>query len=294
MHDLKFIRENPDDFDAGLARRSLEPRAAEILALDKEARKFTSALNDLQSQRNASSKKIGAAKGKGDEAEAKRLMDEVEAIKNKMPEVEAEQRRFVDQIQEIVEAIPNIPAADVPLGDDEKDNKELRLWGEPTPIENAKEHFDLGEALGQMDFETAAKMSGARFVVLSGALARLERAIGNFMIDTQTSEFGYEEIAPPLLVKDNALYGTSQLPKFAEDQFRTTGDHWLIPTAEVSLTNIVRESIMSDEELPRRLTAWTPCFRSEAGSAGRDTRGLIPYAPVFESRTGVCYGSGEI
>jgi len=275
MHDLKYIRENPDAFDAGLARRGLEPRSAEILDLDKKARTFTATLNDLQSRRNATSKKIGAAKGQGNEEEAKRLMDEVDAIKTEMPTIEAEQKAVVDQVTRIVEGLPNLPAADVPSGDDEEANVDIRRWGEPREIEGAREHFDLGEALGQMDFETAAKMSGSRFVLLHGQLARLERALGNFMLDVQTLEFGYEEVVPPLLVKDDALFGTSQLPKFSDDLFRTTGDHWLIPTAEVSLTNIVRETILEEEELPKRFTAWTPCFRSEAGAAGRDTRGLI-------------------
>jgi len=275
MHDLKYIRENPDAFDAGLARRGLEPRSAEILDLDKKARTFTATLNDLQSRRNATSKKIGAAKGQGNEEEAKRLMDEVDAIKTEMPTIEAEQKAVVDQVTRIVEGLPNLPAADVPSGDDEEANVDIRRWGEPREIDGAREHFDLGEALGQMDFETAAKMSGSRFVLLHGQLARLERALGNFMLDVQTLEFGYEEVVPPLLVKDDALFGTSQLPKFSDDLFRTTGDHWLIPTAEVSLTNIVRETILEEEELPKRFTAWTPCFRSEAGAAGRDTRGLI-------------------
>jgi len=275
MHDLKYIRENPDAFDAGLSRRGLEPRSAEILDLDKKARTFTATLNDLQSRRNATSKKIGAAKGQGNEEEAKRLMDEVDAIKTEMPTIEAEQKAVVDQVTRIVEGLPNLPAADVPSGDDEEANVDIRRWGEPREIDGAREHFDLGEALGQMDFETAAKMSGSRFVLLHGQLARLERALGNFMLDVQTLEFGYEEVVPPLLVKDDALFGTSQLPKFSDDLFRTTGDHWLIPTAEVSLTNIVRETILEEEELPKRFTAWTPCFRSEAGAAGRDTRGLI-------------------
>lgn len=275
MHDLKFIRENPDAFDAGLARLGQEPRSGEILKLDADARNFTQSLNDLQAKRNAASKQIGAAKGKGDELEAKRLMDEVDAIKTQLPVVEAAQKKVVDQVAKIVEALPNLPAADVPLGDDEDANIEIRRWGEPQNIAGAREHFDLGEGLGEMDFETAAKISGSRFVLLYGQLARLERALGNFMLDVQTGEFGYEEVVPPLLVKGDALFGTSQLPKFSEDLFQTTGDHWLISTAEVSLTNIVRESILDEDHLPRRFTAWTPCFRSEAGAAGRDTRGLI-------------------
>ena len=275
MHDLKDIRDNPDAFDAGLARRGLEPHAGEILAVDQEARRFTSVLNDLQTKRNAASKAIGAAKGKGDEAEAKRLMDEVENIKRQMPTAEKEQKRYADQVAEILAGLPNIPFEDVPRGDSEEDNQEVRKWGEPKRSNGPKEHFDIGEKLGGMDFETAAAMSGSRFVLLKGQLARLERALASFMLDLHTGEYGYTECQPPLLVRDEALYGTGQLPKFAEDLFKTTGDHWLIPTAEVSLTNIVREKILDAEELPLRFTAWTPCFRSEAGAAGKDTRGMI-------------------
>ncbi|MEE2691957.1 MAG: serine--tRNA ligase [Pseudomonadota bacterium] len=275
MHDLKEIRDNPDAFDAGLARRGLPPKAGEILALDAEARRFTTVLNELQNRRNAASKGIGAAKGKGDETEAARLMKEVEEIKGQMPAAEAEQKRYLDQVNDILAGLPNLPDRDVPQGRDETSNEEVRRVGEPKKLNSAKEHFDIGEALGGMDFETAAAMSGARFVLLKGQLARLERALASFMLDLHTTEFGYTEAAPPLLVKDEALFGTGQLPKFAEDLFRTTGDHWLIPTAEVSLTNIVRDKILDADELPLRFTAWTPCFRSEAGAAGRDTRGMI-------------------
>ncbi|MHA7871288.1 MAG: serine--tRNA ligase [Hyphococcus sp.] len=275
MFDIKFIRDHPDQFDAGLARRGLPPRAGEILMLDEEARKYTQALNDLQTRRNAASKEIGAAKAKGDDAEFNRLREEVDNIKHQMPTAEAEQKKKLDAIRDILSGLPNIPADDVPAGEDEAANVEIRTWGEPAPRKDAKEHFDLGESLGQMDFETAAKMSGARFVLLKGHLARLERAIAGFMLDLHTGEFGYTECQPPLLVRDDALYGTGQLPKFAEDQFVTTADLTLIPTAEVSLTNIVREEILGEDELPLRFTAWTPCFRSEAGAAGRDTRGMI-------------------
>ena len=275
MFDLKFIRDNPDAFDAGLARRGLGPRAGEILALDEEARKFTHALNELQARRNAASKEIGAAKAKGDEDEFNRLREEVERIKHQIPTAEVEQKKRLDEIDEILSALPNLPAADVPDGEDEAANVEIRSWGEPKRLNGAKEHFDLGEALGQMDFETAAKMSGARFALLKGLLARLERAVAGFMLDLHTTEFGYVECQPPLLVRDEALFGTGQLPKFAEDQFVTTAGLTLIPTAEVSLTNMVREDILDGEALPLRLTAWTPCFRSEAGAAGRDTRGMI-------------------
>ncbi len=275
MFDIKNIRDNPDQFDAGLARRFASPCAGEILVLDEEARKYTQVLNDLQSRRNAASKEIGAAKAKGDDDEFNRLRAEVDSIKQQMPTAEAEQRKRLDAIRDILSGLPNIPADDVPLGEDEDANVELRQWGEPTRLNSAKEHFDLGEDLGQMDFEAAARMSGSRFVLLKGQLARLERAVANFMLDLHTGEFGYQECQPPLLVKDDALYGTGQLPKFSEDLFKSTGDHWLIPTAEVSLTNIVREDILAQEELPARFTAWTPCFRSEAGAAGRDTRGMI-------------------
>ena len=275
MHDLKYIRENPDRFDAGLARRGLAPRAGEILALDAEARKFTAALQDLQTKRNTASKAIGAAKAKKDEAEAARLMAEVESVKHQMPAAEAEQKKYLDRIDEILAAIPNIPAEDAPPGADENDNVETRRWGEPKRIENAREHFDIGEALGLMDFETAAKMSGARFVLLKGRLARLERAIASLMLDTHTGEYGYTECSPPALVRDNAPFGVGQLPKFEEDLFRTTNGYWLTSTAEVTLSNIVADSIVDADELPLRFTAWTPCFRSEAGAAGKDTRGMI-------------------
>lgn len=275
MFDIKYIRDNPDQFDAGLARRNVSLRAGEILMLDEEARKYTQVLNDLQSRRNAASKEIGAAKAKGDDDEFNRLRAEVDSIKQQMPTAEAEQKKKLDAIRDILSGLPNIPADDVPLGEDEAANVELRKWGEPKRLNEAKEHFDLGEGLEQMDFEAAARMSGSRFVLLKGQLARLERAIANFMLDLHTGEFGYMECQPPLLVKDDALYGTGQLPKFSEDLFKSTGDHWLIPTAEVSLTNIVREDILAEEELPLRFTAWTPCFRSEAGAAGRDTRGMI-------------------
>lgn len=275
MHDLKEIRDNPDRFDAGLARRGLAPRAGEILALDAEARKFTSVLQDLQTQRNAASKAIGAAKGRKDEAEAARLMAEVETIKAQMPVAESEQKKLQDGLDAILAAIPNLPADDVPNGVDEHGNVEARRWGEPRRFNHAKEHFDLGEALGLMDFETAAKMSGARFVLLKGALARMERAIANLMLDTHTGEFGYQECSPPVLVRDMAPYGVGQLPKFEEDLFRTTNGYWLTSTAEVTLSNIVADAILNVEDLPLRFTAWTPCFRSEAGAAGKDTRGMI-------------------
>jgi seryl-tRNA synthetase len=275
MFDLKYIRDHPDAFDAGLARRGLPPRAGEILALDEEARKFTHALNELQARRNAASKEIGQAKAKGDDDLFNSLRAEVDRIKTQIPAAEAEKEKKLATINEILSGLPNLPADDAPEGEDEAANVEIRKWGEPIRLNNAKEHFDLGETLGQMDFETAVKMSGSRFVLLKGQLARLERALASFMLDLHTGEFGYTECQPPLLVRDEALYGTGQLPKFAEDQFVTTAGVTLIPTAEVSLTNIVREEILSADALPLRFTAWTPCFRSEAGAAGRDTRGMI-------------------
>lgn len=275
MFDMKLIRETPDAFDAGLARRGQSPRAGDVLALDEEARKYTHTLNELQARRNAASKEIGQAKAKGDDDRFNELRAEVDQIKQQIPAAEAEKQRALDQINEILSGLPNIPADDVPQGDDEAANVEIRKWGEPKRLNDAKEHFDLGEALGGMDFETAVKMSGSRFVLLRGQLARLDRALANFMLDLHTNEFGYAEVAPPLLVKDEAFYGTGQLPKFAEDSFKTEDGHWLIPTAEVSLTNIVREEILDADALPLRFTAWTPCFRSEAGAAGKDTRGMI-------------------
>ncbi len=276
MHDIRFIRDTPEAFDAGLSKRSLAPLSASILALDAEARAVTTQLQELQARRNEASKQIGAAKAKKDEAEAQRLMAEVSAIKDDLTAGDLEEKARQKTLFDALAAIPNLPADDVPPGKDENDNVQIRSHGEArVPNFPAKEHFDLGEALGQMDFETASKMSGARFVVTRGQLARLERALGNFMLDLHTSEFGYTETNPPMLVRDEAVFGTGQLPKFSEDLFRTENGYWLIPTAEVSLTNIVRETIMTEAELPKRFTAWTPCFRSEAGAAGRDTRGMI-------------------
>ncbi|MFN3959895.1 MAG: serine--tRNA ligase [Parvularculaceae bacterium] len=275
MHDIRFIRENAVAFDAGLKRRGLPPRAAEILAIDEKARALTAALQDLQTRRNAASKAIGAAKAKKDDAEAARLMAEVEAVKREMPRLEDEEAKAKKTLEDILAAIPNLPAPDVPDGADETANIEVRRWGAPRAIPGAREHFDIGEALGLMDFETAAKMSGARFVLLSGALARMERAIANLMLDTHTAEFGYTEVSPPALVRDMAPFGVGQLPKFEDDLFRTTNGYWLTSTAEVTLSNIVADCIVDEDYLPRRYTAWTPCFRSEAGAAGKDTRGMI-------------------
>ncbi|MEQ8935947.1 MAG: hypothetical protein RIE56_09180, partial [Amphiplicatus sp.] len=223
MHDLKEIRDNPQAFDAGLARRGLPSMSETIRDLDAEARRFTTVLNELQTRRNAASKQIGAAKGKGDEAEAARLMAEVDAIKAQMPAAEAEQKKFLNEINAILAGLPNLPDKDVPQGKDETDNEEVRRAGEPKKLNSAKEHFDIGEALGGMDFETAAAMSGSRFVLLKGQLARLERALANFMLDLHTGEFGYAEVSPPLLVRNEALFGTGQLPKFKDDLFQVEG-----------------------------------------------------------------------
>ncbi len=324
MHDIKIIRDDPQAFDKGLAKRGIEAQSARLIEIDERRRKVIVALEEMQKKRNEASKQIGAAKGKKDEALARKLMDEVAHLKGAIQQGEEDERRITAELETELAAIPNIPFDDVPFGADESGNVEHHRHGAPRAMNFApKEHFDLGEALGMMDFETAAKLSGARFVVLKGQLARLERAIASFMLDLHTGEFGYEEVSPPLLVKDSTMFGTAQLPKFWEDQFQTyPGDvHrrvkaedaktsvdyalniaerlgltaakdyfekfpevqyradskrlWLIPTAEVPLTNLVRESILSEDELPKRMTAYTPCFRAEAGSAGRDTRGMI-------------------
>ncbi len=276
MHDIRFIRDNPEAFDAGLALKGLAPRASDILKMDAAARAVTTRLQEIQARRNEASRSIGKAKAAKDEAQAAALMAEVAELKDRLAADETEERARQKELMDALAALPNLPAVGVPPGRDENDNIELRKSGEPRqPNFAAKEHFDLGEALGLLDFEAAARMSGARFAAVKGQLARLERALGNFMLDLHTAEFGYTEVSPPLLVRDEAVFGTGQLPKFSEDLFRTENGYWLIPTAEVSLTNLVRESILSDAELPLRMTAWTPCFRSEAGSAGRDTRGMI-------------------
>src|SRR5712672_1945122 len=276
MHDIKWIRENPDAFDRGLARRGLPPESKHLLAIDERRRAVIGKLEHAQARRNAASKEIGEAKKKKDEAAAAKLMAEVAELKAAIPAMEAEEKSVSDELEKAVAPIPNLPLPEVPDGTDEHGNVERHKFGAVRNYAFApKQHFELGEALGQMDFETAAKLSGARFVVLKKGLARLERALGQFMLDLHTSEHGYTEVNPPLLVLDQVMYGTAQLPKFAEDQFRTTSDHWLIPTAEVPLTNLVRESIVDEAELPMRLTACTPCFRAEAGAAGKDTRGMI-------------------
>jgi seryl-tRNA synthetase len=334
MHDLKWIRENPAEFDKGLARRGLPPMSPAILTLDEERRGNTTKLQEMQARRNAASKEIGKAKGKGgDPAKADALMAEVAALKDQIAAGEQRERELDEEMRTLLAGIPNIPAPDVPDGKDEHDNVEVRRVGEPRKFNfEPKQHYELGEALGLMDFEAAAKISGSRFTVLKGPLARLERAIGQFMLDVQTGDHGYTEVNPPLLVKDDAAFGTAQLPKFADDLFFATQEsiflyfesvregprqalwrnaqagspddadgirknideqrahtatvedgvalvknhrRWLIPTAEVPLTNLVRESILLEAELPHRFTALTPCFRAEAGAAGKDTRGMI-------------------
>lgn len=276
MFDLKWIRENSEAFDAGLAKRGAAPLSADILKIDEERRDHLKALQDAQAQRNSASKEIGKAKASGDEAAANAAIEAVAKIKSFIQSGEETEREINERLETLLSSIPNLPHDDVPQGASEDDNELVRTVGDVPSFDfEAKEHFDLGEALGYMDFETAAKMSGSRFVVLSGKLARLERALAQFMLDLQTEEHGYTEVSPPILVKANALFGTGQLPKFEEDLFKTTGDHYLIPTAEVPLTNIVADSIIDENYLPRRFTAFSPCFRSEAGSAGRDTRGMI-------------------
>jgi seryl-tRNA synthetase len=275
MFDIRAIRENPAAFDVGLARRGLEPASANILSLDERWRALASQTQDLQARRNDASKAIGAAKAKGDSAAGDALMAEVAAIKADLPRIEAEEAVLSAELQAVLQSIPNLPHASVPQGNDEDDNQLVHTRGTPPSFDfEPKEHDVLGPPLG-LDFETAQKVAGARFVYLRGQIARLSRALGQFMLDLHTSEFGYQEVVPPLLVRDEAVYGVGQLPKFAEDLFRTTDDRWLTSTAEVSLTNIVQGEILAEASLPLRFTALTACFRSEAGAAGRDTRGMI-------------------
>ncbi len=274
MFDLKAIRENPADYDKGWALRGLAPQTPEILALDEKYRAVLTALQEAQSRRNEASRAIGMAKSKG--GNASDLMAEVAQLKTSMPVLEEEARKLGEELQDLLAGLPNIPAGDVPEGADEASNVEVRAVGHIPEFDfSPRQHFEVGETLGMMDFEGAAKISGSRFVVLSGELARMERALGAFMLDLHTTEFGYDEVSVPLLVRDEALFGTGQLPKFSDDLFKTSTGHWLIPTAEVPLTNLVREEILAEESLPKRFAALTPCFRSEAGAAGRDTRGMI-------------------
>ncbi len=285
MHDIKALRENGDMFIAAWASRGNNSEEAKheaaktvhrLIDVDSQLRAAQTAFQTAQSRRNDASKQIGQAKAQKDEAKAQALMAEVEGLKGDIERAEIEQREKGEELRDLLAALPNIPFDDVPVGADEHGNVEQRRWGTPKTFAfSAKDHADLGEAMRMMDFEAAARMSGARFVVLKGQLARLERAIGQFMLDVQTQEHGYTEVNPPVLVRSDALYGTGQLPKFEEDLFKTTDDRYLIPTAEVTLTNLVREAITAEEELPLRLTALTNCFRAEAGSAGRDTKGMI-------------------
>ena len=277
MHDTRAIRETPELYVKGWDAKSLSGSAlvAQITALDAALRTAQTAWQAAQAERNDASKKIGQAKAAKDEAEASRLMARVEALKVRL-EAESEAEKAAGRaLNDLLAGLPNIPAPDVPPGKDEHANVEVRRWGAPFAIANPKDHSTLGEALGLLDFEAAARMSGARFTVLKGELARLERAIGQFMLDFQTQEHGYTEVSPPLLVNDAAAYGTDKLPKFADDLFQTTDGRWLIPTAEVPLTSLVMDQIVPLEDLPLRYTALTPCFRSEAGASGRDTRGMI-------------------
>jgi len=274
MFDVKWIRENPEAFDRGRARRNLPPLSAEIVALDAKRRAAQTSWQEMQARRNELSKQIGQLKSKGQDASA--VMTEVAALKDKMTEAEAAEQALARELEAILVSIPNLPAEDVPEGLDEKSNREERVvGGKPNFAFQPKQHFEIGEGLGLMSFEDAAKLSGARFVVLKGMLARLERAIAQLMLDLHTGELGYTEVSPPFLVKDAALFGTGQLPKFAEDQFKTEQGLWLIPTSEVPLTNLAADEIIDETALPWRFTALTPCFRSEAGAAGKDTRGMI-------------------
>lgn len=274
MHDIRSIRDDAAAFDRGLARRGVAPSAAAILAKDAEWRSVTGELQAAQQRRNEASKQIGIAKRNGEDAGA--LMAEVAELKDRMGELEEAERALAAAVDEMLATLPNIPADDVPEGADESANALVREVGTPKTFDfPAKDHVALGEGLGMMDFELGAKLAGSRFVVLKSDLARLERAIASFMLDIHTGEFGYTEVIPPFMVRDAAAFGTGQLPKFSEDLFQTTDGHWLIPTAEVPLTNLVADAIVDEEELPLRFTAYTPCFRSEAGAAGRDTRGMI-------------------
>jgi len=274
MLDLALIRDDPQRVDAGLARRGYPPAAERVLALDERHRALLTEIQQAQARRNEASKEIGKAKREGDEAQA--LIDEVSQLKARIGELEEESEKARKALDDELLALPNLPVEDVPDGADEEANRLERSVGTPPDVGfEPRQHFELGETLGGMDFEAAARMSGARFVVLKGAIARLERALGQFMLDLQTTEHGYQEVDTPYLVWDRALLGTGQLPKFAEDLYRAGEEHWLIPTAEVPLANLAREQILLEDALPMRVAALTPCFRSEAGAAGKDTRGMI-------------------
>ena len=275
MFDIKKIRDNPKDFDTNLAKRGLNPNSDLLIKIDEENRTAIAKAQSLQEERNSKSKLIGEYASSGNVDEANKLKEEVSSLKSKLHNLENKQKEIAERLKHELSILPNLPDEDVPVGDEEC-NQEIKTVGEKKEFDfEAKEHFDLGENLGLMDFEKASKISGARFVIQQGSLARLERAIANFMLDLHTTEFDYQEVNVPILVRDNALYGTGQLPKFEEDLFKTINDYYLIPTAEVSLTNMTRDSIIDISDLPLRFVAHTPCFRSEAGSAGRDTRGIM-------------------
>ncbi len=274
MFDIKWIRENPEILDQGLKRRGHEAAAATIINMDEQWRKVETQLQELQNERNSVAKQIGEAKQKGEDSTA--LMTLAVQIKEKVPKLEDEERQLKEHLHSYLSGLPNVPAADVPDGEDESANSVIRTQGEPAKFNfEPKLHYELGMVKGRMDFSTAAKISGSRFVVLYGVLARLERALARFMLDLHTQEFGYREVSLPLLVREQALFGTGQLPKFSEELFHTTDDRWLIPTAEVPLTNLVSDKLLDEVELPLRFVAHTDCFRSEAGAAGKDTRGMI-------------------
>ena len=275
MFDIKKIRDNPKDFDTKLSKRNLSPCSEKLIKIDEKNRAAIAHVQSLQEERNAKSKLIGEYASAGNDDEANKLKEEVGSIKSKLHDLENKQKELAEILRNELSILPNLPDEDVPIGDDEA-NKEIKVVGEKIKFDfEAKEHFDLGENLGLMNFEKASKISGARFVIQQGNLARLERAIANFMLDLHTTEFNYQEVNVPILVRDNALYGTGQLPKFEEDLFKTINDYYLVPTAEVPLTNMTRDSIVDIGDLPIRLVAHTPCFRSEAGAAGRDTRGIM-------------------
>lgn len=276
MLDIKWIRDNPDALDAALKARGGEPQAAHLIDLDDQRRAHLTKLQEAQERRNAASKEIGKAKAAGDEIAAEKAISQVAEIKSFIQSGEDVERKLNEALDRALAGVPNIPLDDVPVGLSEEDNSVYRTVGEkPAFSFTPKEHYELGEALDVMDFENAAKLAGSRFVILKGTLARLERALAQFMLDLHTGENGYTEVSPPLLVRDDVMFGTGQLPKFAEDSFKTTDGRWLIPTAEVPLTNLVAGEILDETSLPMRMTAFTPCFRSEAGSAGRDTRGML-------------------
>ena len=276
MHDIKAIVANSTEFDAGLARRGLAAQSASLVAIDEKRRTVMGALQEAQSRRNTLSKEIGMAMGKKDVALADKLKAEVASLKDQITAGEIDERDLTKQLNDALAVIPNIPLPSVPEGADEHGNVEVRRWGvKPEFNYEPLQHFDIGEGLKLMDFEIATKLSGARFVVLKGALARMERALAHFMLDIHTTEYGYSETAAPFMLREECMYGVGQLPKAREDMFQTNSGHWLIPTAEASLTNLVREQVLDESKLPIRMTAYTPCFRAEAGAAGRDTRGMI-------------------